>query len=44
MAHSDYMENNVCAMCLLVEVTEELGLYDGGEYEEVDNARQSGDG
>ncbi|QNN98416.1 hypothetical protein SEA_LILMARTIN_207 [Streptomyces phage LilMartin] len=29
MATSDYMENGVCGPCLLVEITEELGLYEG---------------
>ncbi|QAY08843.1 hypothetical protein SEA_BOOMERJR_221 [Streptomyces phage BoomerJR] len=24
----DYMEDGVCAPCLLVEITEELGLYE----------------
>jgi len=31
MAHSDYMEKGVCAMCLLVEITEDLGLYERSE-------------
>lgn len=45
MATSDYMEDGVCGPCLLVEVTEELGLYEGRVIEEeVDFARQPSDG
>ncbi|UMO76365.1 hypothetical protein SEA_TOMAS_221 [Streptomyces phage Tomas] len=38
-SNDDYMENGVCPMCLLVEITEELGL-----YEEVDFARNENNG
>lgn len=47
MATSDYMEDGVCGPCLLVEVTEELGLYEnqgGVNEEEVDFARHESDG
>jgi hypothetical protein len=33
------MEDGVCAMCLLVEITEELGLYERSEDAELENAR-----
>ncbi|ASR76595.1 hypothetical protein SEA_SUSHI23_209 [Streptomyces phage Sushi23] len=42
------MENGVCGLCLLVALTEELGLYDmnmgGINEEEVDFARHESDG
>lgn len=45
MSTSDYMENGVCGLCLLVEITEELGLYEGRTIEEeVDSARHEIDG
>ncbi|UOW93602.1 hypothetical protein SEA_PINKIEPIE_209 [Streptomyces phage PinkiePie] len=47
MAEDDYMEDGVCGLCLLVEVTEELGLYEnqgGVSEEEVDFARNQIDG
>lgn len=31
MSTSDYMEDGVCGLCLLVEITEDLGLYEGRE-------------
>ncbi|QJD50922.1 hypothetical protein KNV00_gp097 [Streptomyces phage Bmoc] len=34
MATSYYMENGVCGPCLLVAITEELGLYEGRSNEE----------
>ncbi|AIW02668.1 hypothetical protein AXJ18_gp106 [Streptomyces phage Jay2Jay] len=47
MSHSNYMEDGVCGLCLLVELTEELGLYEnqgGVNEEEVDSARNEIDG
>ncbi|WDS51963.1 hypothetical protein SEA_PEPPERWOOD_209 [Streptomyces phage Pepperwood] len=48
LAEDDYMENGVCGLCLLVALTEELGLYDmnmgGINEEEVDFARHESDG
>ena len=45
MAVDNYMENGVCGPCLLVEITEELGLYEGRTIEEeVDFARHESDG
>lgn len=34
-APDDYMEDGVCAMCLLVDITEELGLYEGKDEWEI---------
>jgi hypothetical protein len=28
MANDTYMEDGVCALCLLADITEELGLYE----------------
>lgn len=47
MATSDYMEDGVCGPCLLTEVTEELGLYERGEFvdeEQVGTDGKSADG
>lgn len=45
MAVDDYMENGVCGPCLLTNITEELGLYEGRTIEEeVDFARHESDG
>jgi hypothetical protein len=47
MAVDNYMESGVCGPCLLVEITEELGLYEnqgGVNEEEVDFARNQIDG
>jgi len=32
-SEDDYMEDGVCAPCLLVEITEELGLYESKEVD-----------
>lgn len=47
MATSDYMEDGVCGPCLLTEITEELGLYERGEFvdeEQVGTDGKSADG
>lgn len=45
MAVDNYMENGVCGPCLLVQITEELGLYERRTVEEeVDFARNENDG
>ena len=45
MAVDNYMAYLGCGPCLLVEITEELGLYEGRTIEEeVDFARHESDG
>ncbi|QGH76470.1 hypothetical protein SEA_DAUBENSKI_202 [Streptomyces phage Daubenski] len=46
MANSNYMENGVCGPCLLVEITEELDLYERrqNDRQEVGSHGEQNDG